>query len=63
MGDRANIFFRTATGGIGIYTHESGLEVAATAATAVASKAQKKEKVAKPTAAAIRKRMNADADE
>jgi hypothetical protein len=39
MGDRSNLFFRTARGGIGVYAHWSGLGIADAAAKVMASKA------------------------
>jgi hypothetical protein len=41
MGDRSNLFFRSDEGGIGVYAHWSGTEMAAAAAKVVASKAFK----------------------
>ena len=41
MGDRANIFFRTDGGGIGVYAHWAGLEVADAAMVVLKSKAFK----------------------
>ena len=41
MGDRSNIFFRHGKGGIGVYAHSSGLEMASAAAKVITSKAFK----------------------
>jgi len=41
MGDRSNLFFRAGSGGIGVYAHWSGLEMATAAAKVVSNKAFK----------------------